>query len=60
LQIIVSFFSNDNKAGQLFIATGDIIENYNEDSMTTENLLKLKEYYFKKKYLHCILDRIDD
>jgi molecular chaperone HscB len=37
-----------------------IIENYNDDTVTTENLLKLKEYYFKKKYLHRILDRMDD
>lgn len=38
----------------------DIIENYNNDTITTEMLLKVKEYYFKKKYLHRILDRLDD
>lgn len=38
----------------------DIIENYHHAMITTEKLIKLKEYYFKKKYLHRILDRMDD
>ena len=38
----------------------DIIENYNDATITPDQLLKIKEYYFKKKYLHRILDRIDD
>ena len=38
----------------------DIIENYNDTTIKQDQLLKIKEYYFKKKYLHRILDRIDD
>lgn len=38
----------------------DIIENYQHDSISVENLQKLKEYHFKKKYLQRILDRIVD
>lgn len=37
-----------------------IIENYNDHTITNEELLNLKEYYFKKKYLQRILDRIED
>lgn len=37
-----------------------IIENYNDATITTADLLKVKEYYFKKKYLQRILDRIND
>jgi molecular chaperone HscB len=37
-----------------------IIENYDDATITTEQLLQVKEYYFKKKYLQRILDRIDD
>lgn len=36
----------------------NIIENYNENT-TAEDLLKVKEYYYKKKYLQRILDRIN-
>jgi molecular chaperone HscB len=38
----------------------DIIENYKDENISNEMLLKIKEYYFKKKYLHRILDRLDD
>ena len=38
----------------------DIIENYNDATVTREQLLQLKEYYFKKKYLQRILDRMAD
>ncbi|MCW3092331.1 MAG: chaperone protein HscB [Ferruginibacter sp.] len=44
----------------LYDAVKNIIENYYDSTASTENLLKLKEYYFKKKYLHRILDRMDD
>jgi len=37
-----------------------IIDGYNDLTITTELLLKVKEYYFKKKYLQRILDRLDD
>ena len=36
-----------------------IIENFNNETTITAELLKVKEYYFKKKYLQRILDRID-
>ncbi|MGB5005567.1 MAG: Fe-S protein assembly co-chaperone HscB [Ferruginibacter sp.] len=36
-----------------------IIENYDDSRVTTAELLKLKEYYFKKKYLQRILDRLE-
>ena len=35
-----------------------IIKNYNDSTTSTADLLKLKEYYYKKKYLQRILDRI--
>ena len=43
-----------------YAAVKDIIENYSDASITTDQLLKIKEYYFKKKYLHRILDRMVD
>ena len=36
-----------------------IIENYNDATATIADLLKLKEYYYKKKYLQRILDRLE-
>ncbi len=44
----------------LYEQVKDIIENYQNDSISVEKLQKLKEYYFKKKYLQRILDRIAD
>lgn len=43
---------------QLYGEVAPIIENYHDDSITTGQLLQLKEYYYKKKYLDRILDRI--
>ena len=37
-----------------------ILENYDEVSTPVEDLLKIKEYYYKKKYLDRILERIGD
>lgn len=37
-----------------------IIEEYNDATVTNAELLQLKEYYYKKKYLQRILDRIVD
>ena len=48
-------FENDIYAG-----VKTIIETYNDDTISTADLLKIKEYYFKKKYLQRILDRLDD
>jgi len=36
-----------------------IIDTYKEGITTNEELLQVKEYYYKKKYLQRILDRID-
>lgn len=36
-----------------------IMEYYNEDNTTNEQLLQVKDYYFKKKYLKRILERLD-
>jgi molecular chaperone HscB len=44
---------------ELYKDIADIIKNYDDASITKEDLLKLKEYYYKKKYLQRILDRID-
>lgn len=44
---------------QLYSQVQPIIENYDDASATTANLLKLKEYYYKKKYLQRILDRLE-
>ena len=35
-----------------------IIDQYDDDTISEADLLKLKEYYYKKKYLQRILDRI--
>jgi molecular chaperone HscB len=43
---------------ELYAAVQPIIENYDDATGTTAGLLKLKEYYYKKKYLQRILDRI--
>ncbi len=37
-----------------------IIENYDDATATTADLLKVKEYYFRKKYLQRILERMAD
>ena len=37
----------------------EIVEHYQEDTVTKEKLLRLKDYYYKKKYLQRILDKID-
>lgn len=44
---------------QLYSDVQTIIENYNHATATTADLLKLKEYYYKKKYLQRILDRLE-
>ena len=36
-----------------------IIEYYTEDNTSNEQLLQVKDYYFKKKYLKRILERLD-
>jgi molecular chaperone HscB len=43
---------------EIYTPVKDIIENY-KGNTTTEELLQVKEYYYKKKYLQRILDRMD-
>ncbi len=44
---------------QLYQSVQNIIENFIEDRTTDEQLLVVKDYYFKKKYLKRILERLD-
>lgn len=44
----------------IYAEVKDAIEQYNDTTITTAQLLKIKEYYFKKKYLQRILDRMAD
>jgi molecular chaperone HscB len=44
----------------LFGEIKNIVENYDDSTISKDDLLKIKEYYFKKKYLYRILDRLDD
>ncbi len=43
----------------LYDKVQNIVEYYNEDNTTNEQLLLVKDYYFKKKYLKRILERLD-
>ena len=43
----------------LYTQVQNIIEYYNEDNTTDEQLLQVKDYYFKKKYLKRILERLE-
>jgi molecular chaperone HscB len=44
----------------LYVEVKDIVENYNNETVTPAQLVSLKEYYYKKKYLQRILERIED
>ena len=43
----------------LYDEVQNIVEYYNEDTTTNEQLLQVKDYYYKKKYLRRILERLD-
>ncbi len=43
----------------IYNEVSSIIQSYNDATVTNEALLKLKDYYYKKKYLHRILDRLE-
>ncbi|MBA2250336.1 MAG: Fe-S protein assembly co-chaperone HscB [Chitinophagaceae bacterium] len=43
----------------LYDKVQNIIEDYNETNTTNEQLLQVKDYYYKKKYLKRILERLD-
>ncbi len=42
----------------IYDEVSNIIDHYHDATVTREDLMKLKEYYYKKKYLQRILDRI--
>jgi molecular chaperone HscB len=44
---------------QLYSEVAPIIKKYNDATALQADLLKLKEYYYKKKYLQRILDRLE-
>ncbi len=44
---------------QLYQSIQNIVENYIDDRTTDEQLLLVKDYYYKKKYLNRILERLD-
>lgn len=44
---------------ELYAQVQPIIDNYDDIKTGAPDLLQLKEYYYKKKYLRRILDRID-
>lgn len=43
----------------LYDKVQNIIEYYSDDTTTNEQLLQVKDYYYKKKYLKRILERLD-
>ena len=43
----------------IYHAVKGIIENYNDKTISPAELESLKVYYYKKKYLHRILDRLE-
>jgi len=43
----------------IYAEVKQIIEQYNDATTSTDELLKLKEYFYKKKYLQRILDRLE-
>jgi molecular chaperone HscB len=44
---------------EIYIPVKEIIEGYEDGKTTTEELLKVKEYYYKKKYLTRILATLE-
>lgn len=44
---------------QLYNAVQNIVENYDDERTTAEQLLQVKDYYYKKRYLNRILERLD-
>jgi molecular chaperone HscB len=41
----------ENLQNEIYEPVKDIVENYKEGSTTEEELLQVKAYYYKKKYL---------
>lgn len=49
----------DNMQVEIYEPVKDIIEHYGESITTEKDLLKVKEYYFKKKYLLRIQEQLN-
>lgn len=49
----------DEFENNIYAEVKAIIDNYNDSTITKAEWLKLKEYYYKKKYLQRILERLD-
>ena len=49
----------DNMQVEIYDPVKDIIEHYGESITTEKDLLKVKEYYFKKKYLLRIQEQLN-
>ena len=49
----------DNMQMEIYEPVKDIIEHYRESITTEKDLLKVKEYYFKKKYLLRIQEQLN-
>lgn len=43
----------------LYNEVKNLIESYNDEEVSSKELLQIKEYYFKKKYLKRILERLE-
>ena len=46
----------DSLQSEIYRPVKEIVENYQEGITTPEDLLRVKEYYFRKKYLNRILE----
>jgi molecular chaperone HscB len=49
----------DTLQGDIYGSVKEVIENYKEGITTKEELLQVKEYYFKKKYLERLRHQLD-
>ncbi len=54
------FTSIDEIERDLYEEISSVLNQYDPAKTTREDLMKLKEYYYKKKYLKRILDRLGD
>ena len=49
----------DNLQFEIYAPVKEIIEHYKDNITTDEELLQVKEYYYKKKYLHRIQQQLN-
>lgn len=50
----------DNLQNEIYATVCKIIENYKDEITTREELLQVKEYYYKKKYIDRIWQQLQD